>query len=216
MWERDQTFASFQHAERSCREILPEDIGATVFGLGIAKNSLAVELEKSPRLQLASSVWLALRISAVVAIALLLAAPTAQTLLVAILAGAGFLALVFYRRAGIVDVHDILTKLPLFYGRDDGLTYEGHGRVMLQHALQGNWAGFLRGGEDVYYYQPGLRYFRSLEKAIFGETVYFYLLAFAFFPVVLYKLVRYVSHMVSPLQQILELTRSSEMRQAAK
>jgi hypothetical protein len=193
MWGRDQSFASFHNPERACREISPGDVGATVFGLGIAKNSLAVELEKSPRLQLASNAWLALRISAVVAIALLLAAPTAETLLVAILAGAGFLALVFYRRAGIVDVHDILTKLPVFYGRDDGLTYEGHGRVMLQHALQGDWAGFLRGGEDVYYYQPGIRYFRALEKAIFGETAYFYLLAFSFFPVVLYKLVRYVS-----------------------
>lgn len=193
MWGRDQSFVSFQHAERSCREISPADVGATVFGLGIAKNSLAVELEMSPRLQLASNTWLALRISGVVAIALLLAAPTAQTLLVAILAGAGFIALVFYRRAGIVDVHDILTKLPVFYGRDDGLTYEGHGRVMLQHALQGDWAGFLRGGEDAYYYQPGIRYFRSLEKAIFGETAYGYLLAFSFFPVVLYKLVRYVS-----------------------
>jgi hypothetical protein len=194
MWGRDQSFASFTNAERNCREIKPEDVGATVFALGIAKNSLAVELEKSPRLQLASNTWLALRLSGVVAIALLLAAPTAETLLVAILAGAGFLALVFYRRAGIVDVHDILTRLPVFYGRDDGLTYEGHGRVMLQHALHGNWAGFLRGGEDVYYYyQPGIRYFRSLEKAIFGETAYFYLLAFSFFPVVLYKLVRYVS-----------------------
>lgn len=193
MWGRDQSFASFQHAERACREILPDDVGATAFALGIAKNSLAVELEKSSRLQLVCHTWLALRISGVLAIALLLAAPTAQTLLVAVLAGAGFLALVFYRRAGIVDVHDILTRLPVFYGRDDGLTYEGHGRVMLQLALQGNWAGFLRGGEDVYYYQPGIRYFRSLEKAIFGETAYFYLLAFSFFPVVLYKLVRYVS-----------------------
>jgi hypothetical protein len=193
MWGRDQSFASFDNKERGCREITPDDVGATVFGLGITKNSLSVELERSPRLQLASSAWMALRISGVLAIALLLAAPTAQTLLAAILAGAAFLVLVFYRRAGIVDVHDILTKLPVFYGRDDGLTYEGHGRVMLQHALQANWAGFLRGGEDVYYYQPGLRYFRSLEKAIFGETAYFYLLAFSFFPVVLYKLVRYVS-----------------------
>jgi hypothetical protein len=193
MWGRDQSFASFGNKERGCREITPDDVGATVFGFGITKNSLSVELERSPRLQLASSAWMALRISGVLAIALLLAAPTAQTLLVAILAGAGFLAVVFYRRAGIVDVHDILTKLPVFYGRDDGLTYEGHGRVMFQRALLGDWAGFLRGGEDVYYYQPGLRYFRSLEKAIFGETAYFYLLAFSFFPVVLYKLVRYVS-----------------------
>lgn len=200
MWGSDQSFVSSVHAERSCREILPGDVGATVFALGIEANALSVELEKSPRLQLSSHAWLALRLAGVVAIALLLAAPTLQTLLVGALAAMGFLALVFYRRAGITAVHDILTKLPIFYGGDDGVTYEGYGRLMLQYALRGDWLGFLRGEEFVYYFQPGIRYFRALEKAIFGETEYGYLLAFSMFPVVLYK---FVSHITTPWIAIL-------------
>src|SRR5690242_12529988 len=59
MWGRGQTFASDRHEQMRCREILPEDVGATVFALGIAPDSLAVYLEKSTGLKLASYALLA-------------------------------------------------------------------------------------------------------------------------------------------------------------
>ena len=40
----------------------------------------------------------------------------------------------------------------------------------------------LRGGADVFYFMPGLRYFSSFNNLIFGETTYGYLLACTFIP----------------------------------
>ena len=50
------------------------------------------------------------------------------------------------------------------------------GRLILQKLLAGDIAGFLEGGEKVFYYGgPGLRYFRALEHIVFGETYLGYL-----------------------------------------
>src|SRR5262249_24763710 len=63
-----------------------------------------------------------------------------------------------------------------FDGGDDGLFYDGIGRVILQHLLRGDLALALEGGEKVYFYGgPGLRYFRDAEHLIFGETYLGYL-----------------------------------------
>ena len=63
-----------------------------------------------------------------------------------------------------------------FDGGDDGLFYDGVGRLILQKLLAGDIAGFLEGGEKVFYYGgPGLRYFRALEHIVFGETYLGYL-----------------------------------------
>jgi len=46
---------------------------------------------------------------------------------------------------------------------NDHLVYHGLAREMLS-------SGFLRGGEDVYYYQPGIRYVFYLQQLLFGES----------------------------------------------
>ncbi|TKW78768.1 MAG: hypothetical protein DI543_08705, partial [Bradyrhizobium icense] len=202
MWGRGQTFTSDRHDQMRCREILPDDIGATVFALGIAPDSLAVYLEKSAGLKLASYALLGLRIAAVLAIAALLAVPVMNTLVVAMLSGVAFLILTIERstptpsdlsEGWISAVQGMLTRVPIFLGGDDGLTYEAWGRAMLQYALRGDWAGALRAEESIYYFQPGMRYLRAVEKALFGETAYGYLLLASTFPVVLYRLVSYVT-----------------------
>ena len=63
-----------------------------------------------------------------------------------------------------------------FDGGDDGLFYDGVGRVILQKLLHGDVRGFLEGGENIFYYGgPGLRYFRALEHIFFGESYLGYL-----------------------------------------
>lgn len=46
---------------------------------------------------------------------------------------------------------------------NDHLVYHAHVREMLE-------SGFLRGGEDVYYFQPGIRYYFYLQNVLFGES----------------------------------------------
>ena len=55
----------------------------------------------------------------------------------------------------------------------------------------GDFAGFLQGGESVFYYGgPGLRYFRAIEHIFFGESYLGYLSLVLLFPFLVYRLFR--------------------------
>ena len=76
-----------------------------------------------------------------------------------------------------------------FDGGDDGLFYDGVGRLILQKLLSGDLYGALEGGKKVFYYGgPGLRYFRALEHIFFGESYLGYLTIVLLFPFVVYRL----------------------------
>ena len=75
-----------------------------------------------------------------------------------------------------VDDASFLGGVRPFDGGDDGLFYDGVGRVILQKLLAGDIYGAFEGGEKVFYYGgPGLRYFRALEHVVFGESYLGYL-----------------------------------------
>ncbi len=67
-------------------------------------------------------------------------------------------------------------------GGEDGLTHATLGRNILQYAMRGNWKMVLMGGEDVFYNTPGFRYFRALEKFVFGDTNFGYLIVILLLP----------------------------------
>ena len=75
-----------------------------------------------------------------------------------------------------IDDGSFLGGVRPFDGGDDGLIYDGIGRLILQKLLAGDIAGFLEGGEKVFYFGgPGLRYFRAIEHVVFGESYLGYL-----------------------------------------
>jgi hypothetical protein len=75
-------------------------------------------------------------------------------------------------------------------GGDDGLVYEGWGRRIVQHVLAGNLYEALRGSETVFYFTPGMRYLRALERFLFGETNFGYLALLLLMPFVIWGLLR--------------------------
>jgi hypothetical protein len=75
-------------------------------------------------------------------------------------------------------------------GGDDGLTYEGFGRLIARNLLAGRWLEAFRGGESVYFFTPGLRYFRALELFVFGDTFLGYLSAMLALPFLVFALFR--------------------------
>ena len=90
-----------------------------------------------------------------------------------------------------VDDASFLGGLRPFDGGDDGLFYDGVGRLILQKLLAGDFFGALEGGETVFYYGgPGLRYFRALEHIFFGESYLGYLSLVLLFPFLVYALFR--------------------------
>ena len=51
-----------------------------------------------------------------------------------------------------------------------------------------NFSEALKGGKDVFYFMPGMRYFIALEKLLFGNAYYLHLVFFGFLPFILKKL----------------------------
>ena len=88
-----------------------------------------------------------------------------------------------------IDDVSFLGGVRPFDGGDDGLFYDGVGRVILQKLLSGDVYGALQGGENVFYYGgPGLRYFRAIEHVVFGESYLGYLALVLLLPFLTYWL----------------------------
>ena len=59
----------------------------------------------------------------------------------------------------------------LFHGGgNDQLTHWKYGRRILEAAREGDWGEALRGGVDVFFNMPGLRYINALQATVFGES----------------------------------------------
>ena len=58
----------------------------------------------------------------------------------------------------------------LYLEGGDGLTYAGYGRQIAHAVLEGRYAEAIRGGESVFYYQPGFRYIQAANLAFFGPS----------------------------------------------
>ena len=167
----------------NCRAISSADAGRRVFGVAIKPDTLAMHLEPPWRVRLLQFAGPALALAAIIAlIALLVRVKPRRTIMPVVLVGLAVLVIA----AGDAS---FLGGVRPFDGGDDGLYYDGTGRVILQRLLAGDFAGFLQGGENVFYYGgPGLRYFRAFEHVIFGESYLGYLSLVLLLPLFAYWL----------------------------
>ena len=184
MWEgEDQHFALL--AGDDCRSISASDVGKRIVGVGIKPDTLAMNLTPPWSVRLRSFARGILLLAAAAAlIAVLIRIRPGRMLVPLIIVGLSVLVIA-------VDDASFLGGLRPFDGGDDGLFYDGTGRVILQKLLAGDLFGALEGGEKVYYYGgPGLRYFRALEHIVFGESFLGYLSLVLLFPFLAYALFR--------------------------
>jgi hypothetical protein len=188
MWEGANE--NFSHwPGQGCRTIEPADAGRRIFGLALKPGSLAMHFTPplNVRLKQAATYGIALMALCAVIIVLIRTRPRQMLLPFAVV---GLVA-----AAVAVDDASFLGGLRPLEGGDDGLFYDGVGRVILQKILAGDIFGALEGGEAVFYYGgPGLRYFRAIEHVVFGETFLGFLTMLMIMPFVIYFLfVRFLS-----------------------
>jgi hypothetical protein len=184
MWEGSNELFSLTPRDR-CRSIEPADVGRRVVGLAIRPESFAMQLKPPWPVLLLQIGQKVLMVGAIVALALTLIIVRARELIVP-LAMLGLSILVVVAQ----DANFLGGEWPL-EGGDDGLFYDGVGRMMLQSLLAGDFSSFLMGGERVFYYGgPGLRYFRAFEHVIFGETFLGYLSLILVMPFLVWTLYR--------------------------
>jgi hypothetical protein len=153
-----------------CRAIEPADAGRRIVGIAIKPDALAMRLTPPWPvwwLQIASQT---LMLGALAALVLTLVRFKTRRLVVpGVLIGLAALAIA-------VDDASFLGGVRPFDGGDDGLFYDGYGRIILEKLLAGDISGALEGGEKVFYYGgPGLRYFRAVEHIVFGDSYLGYL-----------------------------------------
>ena len=72
------------------------------------------------------------------------------------------------------------------YGGSDGLIFNSFASDIVENLKNLKFLLVLRGGEDVFYFQPGMRYYVSIFKIIFGETNFGYIFLVSFFPYLIF------------------------------
>jgi hypothetical protein len=184
MWEGDDQHFVPMPGD-GCRSVQAADIGKRIFGADIRPGTLAMHLEPPWGVRLVSFGRAFVLLAAAAALlALLVRMQARRMILPAIIIGLSVIVIA-------VDDASFLGGVRPFDGGDDGLFYDGVGRLILQKFLAGDFYGALEGGEKVFYYGgPGLRYFRALEHAVFGESYLGYLSIVLLFPFLAYGLFR--------------------------
>ena len=185
LWEgRPGEFERIAHAARECRTLQPADIGRRIFGLAIGPDAaLAMSLSTNWSVKLRGAFAMAAATIASIGILVLLVQWRPRRMVLPAALAAATLVLVV-----LIDVTFIGGYRP-FDGGDDGLVFSGFARDMLQHLVAGDIMGALKGFEPVFYFNPGMRYFRALEYLIFGDSFLGYLLVMLLAPPVFYAVI---------------------------
>ena len=168
-----------------CRAIQATDAGKRIFGVAIKPDTLVMRLTPPLSDQLASFARGILLLAATAGIVLMLVRVRTRRMIVPIIIVAMSVLVI------AADDASFLGGVRPFDGGDDGLFYDGVGRLILKKLLAGDISGFFEGGEKVFYYGgPGLRYFRAIEHIFLGESYLGYLSLILLFPILVYGLFR--------------------------
>jgi hypothetical protein len=185
LWEQGpgEPYAILPHDDMACRPI--EANGRRVFAASIKTDRpLAMTLVPNWTVRLRALFAFALTFAGVIGIVgLLVRVQVRRLLLPAVLLGSALAAV------ALIDINFIGGFRPLD-GGDDGLTYEDYARGIVRHLLAGDLAAAWRGEEPVYYFTPGFRYFRALERFLFGDTYLGYLSMILWLPFLVLALFR--------------------------
>jgi len=181
-WNETSGFERLSGDGEYCRRIVSPQTQVIAYSFDPAK-PLAMRLQKTPSRLAWDWLSFALHLICAISIALCLVRLTPRAL--PPIAIGAFALLAIY-----CVYPTLLTGFRVHDGGNDGLTHEGYGRNILQAAISGNWREALQGMEPVFYFMPGLRYFRALEKALFGDTNYGYIIAIAGIPIAIFCILR--------------------------
>lgn len=193
-WERENgRFEEIVHRGMASRRIEDDDAGKRVFAAFFPQRGpFHFRFEPSTRLQLAAWLERVAALAGAVGVLFVLVRPrwpawARATALcgVAYVVMTAFLAVSAGKYLG--------ATYPPQGGGDDGLVHDGYGHAMALLAGSGDVMGALRGLEDVYWFTPGTRYVRMVEKFLFGDTNLLFALIVALAPVVVFQLIRTIA-----------------------
>jgi len=195
-WEEKKgEFREINHIDVSSKEITSNDIGMRLFAMFTPKveRSIYFKLDKSIKLQLIYFLDSLLTIFATVFVLMItMKVQKSPWIRSGVIFSSAYLIMVLLlsMQAGKL----VENSYPPHGGGDDGLVHESWGRVMALHIAEGDIVEALRGVESVYWFTPGTRYFRMVEKLIFGDTNLGYALVLSFFPILIFHLFNHLTN----------------------
>jgi hypothetical protein len=163
-WESERAWSSPAAAE-TCKAVLPSHMGTRVWALETgADPRLALRLERSTALAALDLALRAMLAAALAGLVWLTLEPNWPRL-------GGAAAWCAASAVFVASAAPAFFTQPLTVATEhDALIYRGFGYDIAQAVAQGHWMDALRGGEGVFYFMPGLRYFRAVELMLFGDT----------------------------------------------
>jgi hypothetical protein len=193
-WERaDGTFDEIVHANGvASRTIEPQDAGKRVYAAFFPARTPDMYFALAPSLTLRLAGWAEafLGLAGGLAVLMLMVRPQWSGYLTAlVLFSAGYLKMARFSQIG---VEYLGRTYPPNWGGDDGMAFDGWGRAMAMLARRGEIVEAFKGAEPVYWFTPGMRYVRMVEKLIFGDTNHLHALILACLPIVIFYLTRHL------------------------
>jgi hypothetical protein len=186
LWEgAGERFEAVAHPAMQCRMLTSQDAGRRIVGVAIDRQpALAMRLQPNAEIALRQLAMPAAALLAVAAVFGLLVTWRPQRVVLPFALLATTLLVVCLHDAAFIG------GVRPFDGGDDGLVYDGLARTMLRRLLAGDVAGALEGGEQVFFFTPGMRYLRAVEHLVFGETYLGYLSLILLLPFLVFALFR--------------------------
>lgn len=192
-WEdKNGNFEFIEHREKKEREIKPEDVGKRIFVLYIPKTeTIYFEMKPSRILAIASLIDGVLSILGTFAIVRLSVSFNRRQSFFAI--GVAFFTYALTSAYNMIGPGKYLGyQYNPHGGGDDGLVHDSWGRSMARMFGEGDIIEALMGQEPVYWFTPGMRYFRMVEKLLFGDTNLGIALVVSCIPLVIFYLLNRV------------------------
>lgn len=199
-WERASgSFEEIVHGQVAEKEIAPEDAGKRIYAVFFPKVDPKLYFALNPSLKLLLSGWVDALLSIIgwgLVLWLMVRPRWAAYLRTLLLYGVSYMWIaIFIMMMAIfipTSAGEYLGKTyPPHSGGNDGMLHDGFGREMAMMVAEGRIVDALRGQEAVYWFTPGTRYFRMVEKLVFGDTNHGYALFLACVPVVIFYLIRH-------------------------
>lgn len=191
-WQHpDGRIEEMLHSGLASRSIAKGDAGSRVYVAFFPARDRGRLFAMQPSLRLRAGAWGDVVVTVLASVAVLLLTTRVRWnayLRALVLVAAGYLFLVTHAD---FQVDHLGRPFPPHAGGDDGLAFEGWGRTMAMLAGRGEWAEALRGAESVYWFTPGMRYFRMVEKLVFGDTNHLHTIAIIALPLVVFYVLRW-------------------------
>jgi len=194
-WEKKEGyFEEINYKNISEKEISVDDVGKRVYAVFFPKidKSIYFKLEKSSKLQIYYFIEVCLTVLGWFFVLFFTVNIKRKSWLYSsgvFVCSYLIIVLLLSVQAGVLVENDYTPH----GGGDDGLIHDGWGRMMALDMADGNIVEAMRGEEDVYWFTPGTRYFRMIEKLVYGDTNLGYMFVLALLPIVLFHIFKHLT-----------------------